>query len=150
MKIIRNLTLTIIGILTIAQSALCQSNNPENISGELKYLKSENGEVFLAIDSTKKITTKGDDGTLHSSKLLQLAIVDPELGKRAMSMIGKQVTSNGSPMACHTQHHHTEVLWLATSLEEPKGEEKSPNQNNPNINNPNLNNSSPNQRSVEW
>lgn len=110
-------------VLAATFVALQHSNAQEStITGELKYLQAANERVFLAIDSTKRVVSKGDDGALVGSKLLQLAIADPELGKKAMGLIGKTVVSQGEPMARHTQHHHTEVLWVVKSIEEvPEG-----------------------------
>lgn len=112
------LSLISIFLFTLCINSTGQDNPENTITGELKYLRSSNDEVFLAIDSNKRIATKGDDGSLLSSKIIQLAIPDPELGKKAMELIGKQVKSQGKPMAAHTQHHHTEVLWVVSSIEE--------------------------------
>jgi hypothetical protein len=124
MNTIKYLSLALLSIIFINQSATCQTPPSESVSGELKYLQAENGKVFLAINSDKKLMAKGDDGSLCSSKLLQLVIADPELGKKAMSLIGKRVTSKGQTMARHTQHHHTEVLWVVSSLDEALNDKK--------------------------
>jgi hypothetical protein len=104
----------------IAMSANTQGQSPNegSFSGILKFLKSNNGEVFLALDAPKRVTTKGDDGTIVGAKVLQLAITNPEVGKQAMGLVGKQIECQGRPMAAHTQHHHTEVLLIVSSLKE--------------------------------
>jgi len=113
---------TIIQLAFVLVAAFFATANAEaqeaTITGELKYLQAPNGRVYLAIDSDKRVATKGDDGSLVSSKVIQLAIPDPELGKKAMELIGKRVKSQGKPMAAHTQHHHTEVLWVVSSIDE--------------------------------
>lgn len=135
----------IICLLSLAHTSLCQNPDTGTVSGVLKYLKAPNGRVFLAIDSTRRLSAKADDGTLVTSKLLQLAIPDPELGKKAMGLIGKEVKSQGSPMARHTQHHHTEVLWVVSSLEESLKEKTPADTEKPKPQGPSLN-----QHSVEW
>ena len=113
--------LLIVGI-AILTTSLTYANNGEPISGELQYLQAENGEVFLAINSSKDISSKNDEGGMQTSKLLQLVIPDPEMGKKAMGLIGQRVTSEGEPMAAHTQHHHTPVLWVVDQLETTNGQ----------------------------
>jgi hypothetical protein len=152
MKTTMNLIkITSIFLLTLCINSFGQENSENTITGSLKYLKSSNNEVFIAIDSTKRIATKGDDGSLVSSKTIQLAIPDPELGRKAMELIGKKVISQGKPMAAHTQHHHTEVLWIVTSIEESLDTNDNPAQNQQEeIVEENQTSETLNPHSVEW
>lgn len=113
-QILRLKVLSLLCLLTLLSHT---SYANETVSGTLKYLQAANGNVFLAIDSTKKVSAKDDSGQIQSSKLLQLAIPNPELGKKAMTLIGKEISCQGKPMTAHTQHHYTDVLWIVDSIE---------------------------------
>jgi hypothetical protein len=106
------LTLCIMGLTSITSFA------QETIEGPLKFLKAENGETFLAIDSTKKLVTKGDDGSLLESKLIQIAGLDENNWRQALQLVGKNVTASGKPMGALTQHHFTPVLLITDKITE--------------------------------
>lgn len=113
-----SLRLWSIALLTVSVFALtsANANAQETIEGELQFLKAKNGETFLAINSKKKLVTKGDDGKLLESKLIQIAGLDETNWRGALKLVGKNVAATGRPMGALTQHHFTPVLIITNKV----------------------------------
>jgi hypothetical protein len=153
------MVLTIAAVLSILSIIKTDASAQETIEGNLQFLKTKNGETFLAIDSTKKLVTKGDDGRLLESKLVQIAGLDEANWRDALKLVGKNVSATGKPMGAMTKHHHTPVLLIASEVIEQnkpvldQGNER-PNRNDPNRGGPNNNQNDNEQQgsshSKEW
>lgn len=120
-------------IAIIIPSVATTAKSEETIEGTLKFLKTNNGETFLAIDSTKKVVTKNDQDIAAQSKQVQVAGLSQEQWKDAMSLIDKPVVCTGRLMGAMTVHHHTPVLIISSSLKQNDGEaqKESPSDNPP-------------------
>jgi hypothetical protein len=121
MKVLKIKTL-ILAIFLLPGVLLAQLPE-ETVFGKLKYMQAENGNVFLAIDTSKRLVAEGSDGKSYSSKILQLVITNATNGAAAMELVGETVSATGALMVAHTVHHHTEVLLVTDKV--VKNEENS-------------------------
>lgn len=103
------------------------SEAPEQqiLEGFLRVIAAEDGESYFesyfAIDAGKEIEAPSDAGGARRARILQIAGLDEGMVEKAAQLVGKRVTVVGRPFGAFTVHHRTDVLWLATGMEESRG-----------------------------